>query len=153
MGSDEKGRQILHKGHNPTQNRYAVENVLSQVHEEHVYLISKTQDGNELIWEADLLGDQTPDGGHGKLPPIIHIECPFCTDPTVPDGRKAVSVDFKNKPYEIEPLRQPDVKQVSGPMGRSEVVIRHHLHVRDILGCPYCTAKFTIRGGRIERVG
>lgn len=131
---------------------------LDAVPEEHIYLISKAGDGTMILWQADLLGDRTPDTGHGRLPPVIHMFCPFCA--TAEDPRP-ISITFENKPFEIERLRVPEtldmVAKVDGTMG--PVQLTHHLHIRDVLQCPYtenvqgerCGARFTIRSSRIER--
>jgi hypothetical protein len=148
------------KGHDPHAGTVDVINQADAAVEEHMYLFSKTADGTDLIWEIDLLGDLTPDVGHGKLPPLIHMYCPFCSRPEDP---RAISIDYENKRYEIErlaePMILPNVCLMDGRTGPFR--IDRLLHVQEVVRCPFiedvegeiCGAKFTIKGSRIERVG
>jgi hypothetical protein len=154
-----KGR-IGGKGHDPNRGVVDVVNQADAVTEGHLYLLSKSPSGDNIVWEVDLIGDLSPDKGHGRLPPVIHMFCPFCSTPLDP---RAISIDFFNKPYEIEKLAKPEFFPGITKLDGSEepFALRFHLHVREVLQCPYveevegqiCGAKFTIRGSRIERVG
>jgi len=147
-------------GHDPSRGVVDVVNQIDATPEEHIYLISTAPDGNDLLWEADLLGDQSQDQGHGRLPPVIHIYCPFCSSPK--DAR-AISITYSNKRFEIEDLKEPvvlkNVMRLDGTVG--PFPIHRVLHVAETIQCPYiedvegeiCGAKFTIRGSRIQRVG
>lgn len=153
-----KGR-IGGRGHDPGRGVVDVVNQADAVPEDHIYLISRAPDGSHLLWEADLLGDRSMDQGHGRLPPMIHFFCPFCSTPMDP---RAVSIDYHNKPYEIERLAKPEVipnvTRLDGTQGSFSLT--HHLHVREVIRCPYieevqgeiCGVRFTIRGSRIEPV-
>jgi len=146
--------------HDPKNGVIDVINQIDAVPEEHIYLISKTQNGDEMLWEADLLGDRSPDQGHGRLVAMIHLFCPFCSTPEDP---RAISIDYMNKRFELERLRVPEelpnVARLDGTNG--PFTLTHHLHVAEPLGCPYyedvegsiCGIRFTIRGSRIQRVG
>jgi uncharacterized Zn-finger protein len=157
MADDDRVREELRKRntaqwkgrrHDPTNHSFDTVQQPDAVAEQHVYLFSPAPSGEMLVWEADLIGDLSPDDGHGRLPPVIHIECPFCT--TLED-RRAMTITKENKGYEIEVLAKPYVKPISGPLGHVDLPIRRHLHVREVIQCPYCQTRFTIRGSRIER--
>jgi len=122
-----------------------------RVDEEHVYLsFMNPQSGKEEIWEADLIGLMREKSGRGVLPPLIYVECPFCTDPI---QRNTMTIDMKNKHYEIEPVADPAIKQFLGPDGQPVALpIDRLLHIREQIRCPFCTVSFTIRGGTIQRV-
>jgi len=154
-----RGR-IRGMGDNPDQGLIDRITQIDAVPEAHIYLLSEGADGVDILWQADLLGDRSLDKGHGKLPPVIHIFCPFCSTPEDP---RAISITHSNKPYEIEDLQEPlvlpNVVKIDGTEGPFE--IWSLLHVKEIIRCPYieevegqvCGARFMIRGSRITRVG
>ena len=61
-----------------------------------------------------------------------------------------MTVTMENHGYEIEPI-PPRVEQVSGLLGRRDIIIDKLLHVRKSITCPYCKVVFSIRGGRISK--
>lgn len=142
--------QLIRPKHDPLGVRgmpaFDTVTISDRVNEEHVYLFHSVE-GRDEVWEADLIGDMSPDRGHGKLPPLIHAECPFCTSP---NDRRAMTIDKLNKGYEIEPVT-PFIKTVVGMNGPIHVEVSRLLHVRESITCPYCQTRFTIRGSTIQR--
>lgn len=157
MPDDEKVReelrrrqtdQIIGRRHDPAHGSYDTVQTADKVPEDHVYLFQTMENGDQLVWEADLIGDLSPDAGHGQLPPVLHIECPFCTSI---EDRRAMSITKENKDYEIERLQKPYVRLVNKANGPRNVLIDRHLHVKEEIRCAYCQTRFWIRGSRIER--
>ena len=123
---------------------------VSEVAEEHVYLIYRSE-VKDVVIEADLLGDQAVQGSDGKLPPVIHLECPRCTDPSSPEKRSILSITQGNKHFEIEDLEQkdwgivmmPDGAAVQGSKGKPAIVKRR-LTVKETIECVYCRRRYKI---------
>lgn len=134
-------------GHDPSAGVVDVVTQADAVPEEHVYAYSRTPDGNSLLWEIDLIGDLSHDEGYGRLPVVLHMECPYCTSPK---DRRAMTITQEGHGYEIEPI-PPRIEQVSGVLGRREVVVDRLFSVRRPVTCPYCMVRFTVRGGLIEK--
>lgn len=139
-------------GHDPEAGVVDVVTTADAVHEEHVYAYSRTSEGTQLLWEIDLIGDLSPDDGHGRLPPQLHIECPWCTEA---EDRRAMTVLYETRGgapgFTIEPV-PPRVEQIAGMWGRREIVIDRLLSIHRVVTCPYCQTRFTIKGGMIEKV-
>lgn len=139
-GFDKKGRPI-----------HSAITTLQEVEEEHIYLIYRSP-LTDVIIEADLLGDQATYKSDGKLPPVIHIECPIasCRE-TNPDKRSPLSITFGNKHFEIEDLpmskwsvvTMPDGKPVMGSNGKP-VIMTRRLTIKEKIECSYCGRRFKI---------
>lgn len=134
---------------------------LDSVHEEHVYVVFHTPDGLRMLWELDLLGDQEQTSD-GKLPPVIHLECPLCTTPEVPQNRSFLSITQPNKQFELQDI--PEGKRVYylvRPGGaiqetrrapRPEELLdgtlvrfsKKSLTVKQSFACDYCGARFRL---------
>lgn len=134
---------------NPKNRIPGVINTVDEVPEEHIYLRSTSSNGRELLWEADLLGVQTEDGGWGRLPPMIDIFCPFCA---MQGKREALKINPENKPYEIEDLKEPIIVPTMGFNGPIKIEIHRLLTVKDRLRCLECFTQFEIKGGVISKV-
>jgi hypothetical protein len=120
---------------------------IAEVPEEHLYVIYKSRE-RDIVIEADLLGDQAVVGSDGKLPPMIHIECPICTKP---NDRSALSITYTNKPFEIEDIDQKDWGVVTYPDGspvmsseNKPAIVTRRLTVKDAFRCSYCQRRFRI---------
>ena len=156
MTEDQKKRnssqitgRIGGQGHNPQAGVVDVVNQVDAATEEHVYAYTKTPDGNDLLWEIDLIGDLSPDDGHGHLPPQLHMECPWCT---TSEDRRAMTISQESHGFEIEPI-PPKIEEVSGVLGRRSIVVDKLFSVLRTVTCPYCMVKFVVRGGTIQRIG
>jgi hypothetical protein len=134
---------------------------LDKVREEHIYVEFRAPDGMRMLWELDLLGDleQTRDGA---IPPVIHMECPLCTTPAVPENRSFLSITYPNKDFELETI--PEKKRVyylvrpGGAIqetrrrprpeemldGTLVRVSKRRLTVKQEFGCDYCGARFRL---------
>jgi hypothetical protein len=119
-----------------------------QVPEDHIYLQSVAANGQNLLWEADLLGVPTLDEGHGKLPDQIHMICPFCSDKEV---EAAILINPENHPYEIEDLKEPVYVPTNTFRGPVNFPVTRLLSVKRRIQCPTCTIKFEVRGGVINK--
>jgi len=124
---------------------------LQEVAEEHLYLVYKNPLLHVVI-EADLLGDQAVHQSDGKLPPVIHIECPIpsCRD-AQPDKRSPLSITSGNKHFEIEDLDPKDWKIVTYPDNRpvlgtdgKPIVMTRRLTIKEVFRCSYCNRSFRI---------
>ena len=131
----------------PDKRHFKVTTTMGEVAEEHVYLIYKSV-LREVVIEADLLGDQASHQSDGKLPPVIHIECPCCTSP---EDRHALSITHGNKHFEIEDLKEKDWGVVTNADGGvlfnkrgDPVIVRRRLTVKETVQCPYCNKVFRI---------
>jgi len=122
---------------------------LSQVNEEHIYILYQSY-AKQAVIECDLLGDQAVHKSDGKLPPVIHIECPKCTGKEDKD-RSVLSITHGNKHFEIEPLPQkdwgvvtmPDGRPVTGSDGKPAIVTKR-LTIKEAFKCSYCGSRFRI---------
>jgi len=124
---------------------------LQEVEEEHLYIVYRSPLRDVTI-EADLLGDQAVYKSDGKLPPVIHIECPIpsCRE-AQPDGRSPLSITFGNKHFEIEDLPRkdwgvvtmPDGTPVLGSSGKP-VIMTRRLTIKEPFKCTYCQRRFRI---------
>ena len=139
-GFDEKGRPV-----------HSAITTLQEVEEEHLYLVYRST-LLDVIIEADLLGDQAVVKSDGKLPPVIHIECPIpsCREAN-PDGRSPLSITYGNKHFEIEDLPMKDWGVVTMPDGRpvmgsngKPVIMTRRLTIKEPFECTYCRRKFRI---------
>jgi hypothetical protein len=124
---------------------------LQEVEEEHLYIIYKNPLLHVVI-EADLLGDQAVHNSDGKLPPVIHIECPIpsCRE-AQPDGRSPLSITSGNKHFEIEDLPHKDWGVVTMPDGRpilstdgKPVIMTRRLTIKETFKCSYCQRRFRL---------
>jgi hypothetical protein len=128
---------------------------IDETPEEHVYLFYKPVGGRyeEIVLEADLLGDRADYKSDGSLPPVIHIECPRCTKP---EDRQALSITHYeaggSKHFEIEEL-DPDKwytvldPKTERPLLSSEgkpVLQTKHLTVKEVIKCPSCQSRYKI---------
>ena len=124
---------------------------INSVEEEHLYIVYRSTFMDVTI-ECDLLGDQAVHKSDGKLPPVIHIECPIpsCRE-AQPDGRSPLSITFGNKHFEIEDLpmkdwsvvTMPDGRPVMGSNGRP-VIMTRRLTIKETIECVYCRRRFRI---------
>lgn len=144
-GFDEQGRPML-----------SALTTLSETPEEHIYLVYRSPVRDAVV-ECDLLGDQAVMNSDGKLPPVIHIECPRCSKPdpagTRPENskRSILSITYGNKHFEIEDLDQkdwgvvtlPDGRPVMGSKGQPAIVSRR-LTIKESFKCSYCGRRFKI---------
>jgi hypothetical protein len=145
-GFDEKGRPVL-----------KALTTIQEVPEEHLYLLYRCYN-KDVVVECDLLGDQLDKGSDGKLPPMIHLECPECSKPdkpgTLPENseRSILSISYGNKHYEIEDLERKDWGFVSNPDGspllhperKEPVIVKRVLTVKEKIQCVYCKRYFRI---------
>lgn len=144
-GFDEKGRPVL-----------KALTTLQEVAEEHLYLVYRSYN-KAVVVECDLLGDQITKDSDGKLPPMIHLECPECSKPDEPgilpenSERSILSISYGNKHYEIEDLERKDWGFVSMPDGapvlnskKEPAVISRLLTVKEKIQCVYCKRHFRI---------
>lgn len=124
---------------------------LQEVEEEHFYIVYRSPLVDVII-EVDLLGDQAVHNSDGKLPPVIHIECPIpsCRE-AQPDGRSPLSITFGNKHFEIEDLPMKDWGVVTMPDGRpvmgtngKPVIVTRRLTIKETFKCVYCQRRFRI---------
>ena len=139
-GFDKKG-SIIHQA----------EVTLDKVEEEHLYVIYRNP-LQEVVIEVDLLGDQEVVESDGKLPPVIHIECPHasCREAN-PDKRSPLSITYGNKHFEIEDLPEkdwgvvtdPDGKPVMGSNGSPAIMMRR-LTIKESFECSYCRRRYRI---------
>jgi len=137
-GFDDKGNPLL-----------KTVTTIDEVPEEHIYLVYRSHALDAVI-EADLLGDQVVTGSDGRLPPVIHLECPRCTSKDN-NNRSILSITYGNKHFEIEDLEEkdwgivmmPDGKPVVGSKGRP-AVIKRRLTVKETIKCTYCNRVFRI---------
>jgi hypothetical protein len=120
---------------------------IAETPEEHIYIVYKSKE-RDIVIEADLLGYQAVVGSDGKLPPVIHIECPICTKP---NDRSALSITYANKPFEIEDVDQKDWGVVTYPDGspvmsseNKPAIVTRRLTVKDPFRCSYCNRRFKI---------
>jgi len=129
---------------------------VSEVAEEHVYLVYRGIT-HEMVIECDLLGDQAIHKSDGKLPPVIHLECPRCTQPDEENRpkeasrRSILSLTHGNKHYEIQDLEEKDWGVVTMPDGRpvmgsdkKPAIVKRLLTVKETFKCSYCGARFKI---------
>lgn len=122
---------------------------LDEVAEEHIYVVYRSH-AKDAVLEVDLLGDQAVKGSDGRLPPVIHLECPRCTS-TDPNNRSILSVTHGNKHFEIEDLEQkdwgvvtlPDGKPVMGSKG-GPAIIKRRLTIKESFRCTYCNRSYRI---------
>lgn len=135
-GFDAQGR-VIHKAMT----------TIAEVPEEHLYIVYRSRE-RDIVIEADLLGDQAVVASDGKLPPMIHIECPLCTKP---DNRSALSITYTNKPFEIEDIDKQDWGVVTYPDGspvmsseNKPAIVTRRLTVKDPFRCSYCNRRFRI---------
>lgn len=122
---------------------------IDEVPEEHIYLVYRSHAMDAVI-EADLLGDQVVTGSDGKLPPVIHLECPRCTSKDN-NNRSILSITHGNKHFEIEDLEEKDWGIVTMPDGQPVVgskgkpaIIKRRLTVKESFKCTYCNRAFRI---------
>lgn len=140
-GFDKKGRPV-----------HSAVTTLQEVNEEHLYIIYRSPLRDVTI-EADLLGDQAVHNSDGKLPPVIHIECPIteCRK-AQPDGRSPLSITSGNKHFEIEDMPMKDWQVVTypdtgKPVMSSEgkpVIMTRRLTIKETFTCSYCKRRFRI---------
>jgi hypothetical protein len=126
---------------------HRAEMLLDKVREEHVYLVYRSS-SRDVVIEADLLGDQAVINSDGKLPPVIHIECPKCSSDK---DRSILSIEYENKKFEIEDLDPKDWGTVPHPDGGyvmgtdgQPVIIERRLTVKERFSCAYCYSSFRI---------
>jgi hypothetical protein len=120
---------------------------IDEVSEEHIYIIYRSTT-KDIVIEADLLGDQATVGSDGKLPPVIHIECPRCTSP---EDRRALSITYENKKFEIEDLEEKDWGGISHPAGGmvmgtdgNPAIVKRRLTIKETFCCTYCNSSFRL---------
>jgi hypothetical protein len=144
-GFDEKGRPRLN-----------ALTTLDEVEEEHVYLIYRSG-LRDVVVECDLLGDQSVRNSDGKLPPVVHLECPRCTKfdekgiRPEDSKRSIMSMEYRNKKFEIEDLPRkdwgvvtmPDGRPVMGSDGKPAIVTRR-LTTKETFKCPFCGWRYKI---------
>ena len=124
---------------------------IDKVEEEHLYIIYRSPLMDVTI-EADLLGVQVAYKSDGKLPPVIHIECPIpACRAAQPDGRSPLSITFGNKHFEIEDLPMKDWGVVTMPNGGPvlgsngrPVIMTRRLTIKESFECSYCKRRFRI---------
>jgi hypothetical protein len=134
------------------QGRYGIKSLttIDEVAEEHIYLIYRSE-VKDAVLEVDLLGDQAVYGSDGRLPPVINLECPRCTDVSSPEKRSILSITYGNKHFEIEDLPReqwgvvtmPDGSPIMGSKGKPAVVSRR-LTVKETIQCTYCRRRYKI---------
>lgn len=123
---------------------------VDEVAEEHVYVIYRSH-AFDAVLEVDLLGDQATQGSDGKLPPLIHIECPRCTSKD-PNNRSILSITHGNKHFEIEDLPEKDWGFVTMPDGTpmlnskktGPAIVKRRLTIKEKFTCVYCHRSFKI---------
>lgn len=130
---------------------HAAETTLQEVKEEHLYVVYRSWN-REVVIEVDLLGDQLAVKSDGKLPPVIHIECPIpsCREANA-DKRSPLSITYENKPFEIEDLPVKDWSAVMTPEGPpvmgsdgKPAIMTRRLTIKDSFECSYCRRRFRI---------
>lgn len=122
---------------------------VNEVAEEHIYVIYRSH-AKDAVLEVDLLGDQATQGSDGRLPPVIHIECPRCTTKD-PNNRSILSITYGNKHFEIEDLPEkdwgfvtmPDGKPIMGSKGQPAIVKRR-LTIKETFTCVYCRRSYKL---------
>jgi hypothetical protein len=123
---------------------------VDEVAEEHVYVIYRSH-ALDAVLEVDLLGDQATQGSDGKLPPLIHLECPRCTSKD-PNNRSILSITYGNKHFEIEDLPEKDWGFVTMPDGtpmlnskkNGPAIIKRRLTIKETFTCVYCRRSYRI---------
>jgi hypothetical protein len=135
-----------------SKGRYGIKTLttIDEVAEEHVYVVYRSA-LKDAVLEVDLLGDQAVQGSDGKLPPVINLECPCCTDVSSPEKRSILSITYGNKHFEIEDLPReqwgvvtmPDGSPVMGSKGKPAIVSRR-LTIKEKIQCVYCRRWFKI---------
>lgn len=144
-GFDEKGRPV-----------FKALTTIQEVAEEHIYLVYRSYN-KDVVVECDLLGDQFAKDSDGKLPPVIHLECPVCSQPdkpgTLPEDsqRSMLSITYGNKHFEIEDLEKKDWGVVTMPDGspvmnskKEPAVVTRRLTIKERIQCTYCGRYFKI---------
>jgi len=144
-GFDEKGRPV-----------FKAMTTIQEVAEEHLYLVYRSYN-RDVVVECDLLGDQTVQNSDGKLPPVIHLECPACSEPDkkgiLPEDsqRSILSITHGNKHFEIEDLEKKDWGVVTMPDGspvmnskNEPAIVTRRLTVKEKIQCVYCSRYFKI---------
>ena len=121
---------------------------IDEVAEEHIYVVYRSY-ARDVVLEVDLLGDQAVKGSDGKLPPVIHLECPRCTSKD-PNNRSILSITHGNKHFEIEDLERKDWgevtfdgKTVMGSKGNPAIITRR-LTIKESFRCTYCNRSYRI---------
>ena len=144
-GFDNKGRAV-----------FKALTTIQEVAEEHIYLVYRSYN-KDVVVECDLLGDQFAKDSDGKLPPVIHLECPACSKPdkpgTLPENseRSMLSITYGNKHFEIEDLDKKDWGVVTMPNGQpvlssknEPAIVTRRLTVKERIQCTYCGRHFKI---------
>ena len=122
---------------------------VNEVAEEHIYVIYRSH-VKDAVLEVDLLGDQATQGSDGKLPPVIHIECPRCTTKD-PNNRSILSITYGNKHFEIEDLPEKDWGFVTMPDGQpilgskgQPAIVKRRLTIKEKFTCAYCRRSYKL---------
>lgn len=126
---------------------YRAEATLDKVPEEHIYIIYRSTT-KDVVIETDLLGDQAVVASDGRLPPVIHIECPKCS--SLKD-RRVLSITHGNKHFEIEDLDRKDWGAIPHPTGGlvmgtdgKPAIVKRRLTIKETFSCTYCNSSFKI---------
>jgi len=80
---------------------------VAETDEVHVYVLFHYPHGVVGLWEIDLVGARMEKASDGKLPPVVHLECPLCSPQHKGADRSFLSITKGNKDFEVEELSRP----------------------------------------------
>lgn len=124
-------------------------------------MLFSSPDGGRYLWEFDLLGDLQV-SNDGRIPPVIHMECPLCTPPDNPQERSFLSVTQSNKDFELEELAEDKLVyylvRPGGAIQETRVkpratevldgtrvcVSKRRLTIKQPFTCAYCGARYRL---------